>query len=80
MSSRPFFLLPLCFVSALALNAYAALDPTGVYQDYLEKLDAATPPVAAMATAAARSASGPGTGARTGRARLPLHHGGRELL
>ena len=53
MSSRPFFLLPLCFVSALALNAYAALDPTGVYQDYLEKLDAATPPVAAMATAAA---------------------------
>ena len=42
MSSRPFFLLPLCFVSALALNAYAALDPTGVYQDYLEKLDAAT--------------------------------------
>ena len=38
MSSRPFFLLPLCFVSALALNAYAALDPTGVYQDYLEKL------------------------------------------
>ena len=24
MSSRPFFLLPLCFVSALALNAYAA--------------------------------------------------------
>lgn len=54
MSSRPLFLLPLCFVSALALNAYAALDPTGVYQDYLEKLDAATPPVAAMATAAAR--------------------------
>ena len=53
MSSRPFFLLPLCFVSALALNVYAALDPTGVYQDYLEKLDAATPPVAAMATAAA---------------------------
>ena len=33
MSSRPFFLLPLCFVSALALNAYAALDPTGVYRD-----------------------------------------------
>ena len=30
MSSRPFsLLLPLCFVSALALNAYAALDPTG---------------------------------------------------
>lgn len=54
MFSRPFsLLLPLCFVSALALNAYAALDPTGVYQDYLEKLDAATPPVAAMATAAA---------------------------
>ena len=53
MSSRPFFLLPLCFVSALVLNAYAALDPTGVYQDYLEKLDAATPPVAAMAAAAA---------------------------
>ena len=47
MSSRPFFLLPLCFVSALALNAYAALDPTGVYQDYLEKLDAATGGVAA---------------------------------
>ncbi len=54
MFSRPFsLLLPLCFVSALALNAYAALDPTGVYQDYLEKLDTATPPVAAMATAAA---------------------------
>ena len=53
MSSRPLLLLPLCFVSALALNAYAALDPTGVYQDYLEKLDAATPPVAAMAAAAA---------------------------
>ena len=34
MSSRPFsLLLPLCFVSALVLNAYAALDPTGVYQD-----------------------------------------------
>ena len=33
MSSRPFFLLPLCFVSALALNAYATLDPTGVYQE-----------------------------------------------
>ena len=82
MSSRPFFLLPLCFVSALALNAYAALDPTGVYQDYLEKLDAATPPVAAMATAAADGVypwsepkapepppvpdPAPGTGARTG--------------
>lgn len=100
MSSRPFFLLPLCFVSALALNAYAALDPTGVYQDYLEKLDAATPPVAAMATASADGVypwsepkapepppvpdpaplPDPEPGARTGRARLPLHHGGRELL
>ena len=30
MSSRPFFLLSLCFGSARALNAYAALDPTGV--------------------------------------------------
>ena len=53
MSSRPFFLLPLCFVSALALNAYAALDPTGVYQPYLAQLDRATPPVAAMAIALA---------------------------
>ena len=31
MSSRPFFLLPLCFVSALALKPYAALDPTGEF-------------------------------------------------
>ena len=34
MSSRPFFLLPLCFVSALALNAYAALDPTAKVPEY----------------------------------------------
>ena len=53
MSSRPFFLLPLCFVSALALNAYAALDPTGVYAPYLAALDPMTPPVAAAAAAAA---------------------------
>ena len=54
MFSRPFsLLLPLCFVSALALNAYAALDPTGVYQPYLAQLDRATPPVAAMASALA---------------------------
>ena len=44
-------LLPLCLVSAILLNVYAAVDPTGVYQRYLEKLAPMTPPVAAMATA-----------------------------
>ena len=42
-------LLPLCLVSAILLNVYAAVDPTGVYQRYLEKLAPMTPPVAAMA-------------------------------
>lgn len=46
-------LLPLCLVSAILLNVYAAVDPTGVYQRYLEKLAPMTPPVAAMATALA---------------------------
>ena len=46
-------LLPLCLVSAILLNVYAAVDPTGVYRRYLEKLAPMTPPVAAMATALA---------------------------
>ena len=52
MSSRKInLLLPLCLVSAVVLNVYAVLDPTGVYRAYLDKLDPATPPVAAMARA-----------------------------
>ena len=54
MSSRiPSLLLPLCFLSAVALNVYPLLDPTGVYGSYLSKLDRKTPPVAAVALAAA---------------------------
>ena len=37
-------LLPLCLVSAILLNVYAAVDPTGVYRRYLEKLAPMTPP------------------------------------
>ncbi len=52
MSSRiPSLLLPLCLVSAAALNLYPLLDPTGVYGEYLAQLDGKTPPVAAMAAA-----------------------------
>ena len=54
MSSRiPSLLLPLCLVSAVALNLYPLLDPTGIYGEYLAALDGKTPPVAAMAAAAA---------------------------
>lgn len=54
MSSRiSSLLLPLCLLSAVALNVYPLLDPTGVYGDYLSKLDKKTPPVAAVALAAA---------------------------
>ena len=54
MSSRiPSLLLPLCLLSAVALNVYPLLDPTGVYGGYLSKLDKKTPPVAAVALAAA---------------------------
>mgnify|MGYP002515560223 CR=1 FL=1 len=52
-SRKAYLLLPLCLVSAILLNVYAAVDPTGVYRDYLEKLEPLTPPVAAMATALA---------------------------
>lgn len=52
MSRRSFSpLLLLCALSAAALNVYAALDPTGVYEAYLDKLDRLTPPVAAVADA-----------------------------
>ena len=50
---KAYLLLPLCLVSAILLNVYAAVDPTGVYRRYLEKLAPMTPPVAAMATALA---------------------------
>ena len=54
MSSRiPSLLLPLCLLSAVALNVYPLIDPTGVYGSYLSKLDKKTPPVAAVALAAA---------------------------
>ena len=54
MSSRiPSLLLPLCLLSAVALNVYPLLDPTGVYGSYLSKLDKKTPPIAAVALAAA---------------------------
>ena len=54
MSSRiPSLLLPLFLLSAVALNVYPLLDPTGVYGSYLSKLDKKTPPVAAVALAAA---------------------------
>ena len=54
MSSRiSSLLLPLCLLSAVALNVYPLFDPTGVYGSYLSKLDKKTPPVAAVALAAA---------------------------
>lgn len=54
MSSRiPSLLLPLCLLSAAALNVYPLLDPTGVYGSYLSKLEKKTPPIAAVALAAA---------------------------
>ena len=43
---KAYLLLPLCLVSAILLNVYAAVDPTGVYRRYLEKLAPMTPPVA----------------------------------
>ena len=48
-----FLLLPLCLLTAVVLNVYALVDPTGVYQAYRKKLEPMTPPVAAMALAAA---------------------------
>lgn len=54
MSSRiPSLLLPLCLAGAVVLNVYPLLDPTGVYGSYLSALDGKTPPIAAMALAAA---------------------------
>ena len=45
-------LLWLCALSAAALNTFTALDPTGVYADYLDRLDARTPAVSAFFSAA----------------------------
>lgn len=45
-------LLWLCSISAALLNTYAALDPTGVYGDYLAQLDADTPAISALLAAA----------------------------
>lgn len=44
-------LLWLCAVSAAALNSFTALDPTGVYADYLEQLDESAPAVSAFFSA-----------------------------
>lgn len=65
-------LLSLCLVSAILLNVYAAVDPTGVYRRYLEKLAPMTPPVAAMATA------GGGHGHSPGRRSVSLEHTARQ--
>ncbi len=42
----------LCALSAAALNTYTALDPTGVYGDYLDSLEADTPAISAFFSAA----------------------------
>lgn len=44
----------LCALSAAALNTYTALDPTGVYGDYLDSLEADTPAISAFFSAAQR--------------------------
>lgn len=44
----------LCALSAAALNTYTALDPTGVYSDYLDSLEADTPAISAFFSAAQR--------------------------
>ena len=68
---KAYLLLPLCLVSAILLNVYAAVDPTGVYRRYLEKLAPMTPPVAAAARTRTRSRPGAG---------LPIYSGGRILF
>ena len=45
-------LLWLCSLSAALLNSYTALDPSGVYADYLDRLDADTPAISAFFAAA----------------------------
>ena len=45
-------LLWLCAMSAAALNTFTALDPTGVYADYLDALGEDTPAIAAFFSAA----------------------------
>ena len=45
-------LLWLCAVSAAALNSFTALDPTGVYEQYLDALGENTPAIAAFFDAA----------------------------
>ena len=45
-------LLWLCAVSAATLNSFTALDPTGVYEDYLSALGENTPAISAFFTAA----------------------------
>lgn len=42
----------LCALSAAALNSFTALDPTGVYADYLDALDADMPALSAFFSAA----------------------------
>ena len=42
----------LCAAGAIALGAFALLDPNGVYADYIAALGGGTPPVAAVFTAA----------------------------
>lgn len=42
----------LCLISAVALNALALADPTGIYADYRGKLPQGRPPIAAVFTAA----------------------------
>lgn len=45
-------LLWLCSLSAALLNTYAALDPTGAYAEYLDRLDTDSPAITAFFTAA----------------------------
>ena len=45
-------LLWLCSLSAALLNSYTALDPSGVYEDYLSRLEADTPAISAFFAAA----------------------------
>ena len=45
-------LLWLCSLSAALLNSYTALDPSGVYEDYLARLEADTPAISAFFAAA----------------------------
>ena len=45
-------LLWLCSLSAALLSSYTALDPSGVYAEYLDRLDADTPAISAFFAAA----------------------------